>query len=287
MPTEKAIIGIDYHNGVYHVARVIHGGGRPRIEALVRYEKSQLKNHHLLKGDEIIMAVPDDKVIVKNLHLETVGGVDLDGQSRFEMTQSLLDNDTDFCLDVIDTGIENRYLALAIHRQTIVDEIINPFNKVAQMSQQPHGLARSVALGNGYVTFCHPHGGELVCLADHADGLLSVCFVLRRHIVGLSYINTDKLDLGARQGRQAFAMELKTVINFNLGTFFENGITLPLTALQISGERMDDTVMSELGRYFPVSVTKPQFNTGFFTELDESDSIPIENYLIALGLVNN
>jgi len=287
VPTERAAIGIDYHNGVYHVARVIHGGGRPRIEALVRYEKSQLKDHRLLKGGEVIMAVPDDKVIAKNLYLETVGGVDLDGQSRFEMAQSLLDKDTDFCFDVIDTGIENRYLALAIHRQTLSDEIIDPFNEAAQMSQQPHGLARGVALGKGYVTFCHPHGGELVCLADHADGLLSVCFVLHQHIIGLSYINTDKLDLGTQQGRQTFAIELKTVINFNLGTFFENGITLPLTALQISGERMDDTIISELGRYFTVSVTRPQFNTGFFTELDKADSIPIENYLIALGLVNN
>ncbi|RKX25796.1 MAG: hypothetical protein DRP47_09220 [Candidatus Zixiibacteriota bacterium] len=287
MTAEKTAIGIDYFDDIYHVARVIHGGGRPSIQALVQYEQSQMKNHPLLEGGEIVMSVPDDKIIVKDIHLETVGGVDLNDQARFEMTKSLLDDDTDFYLDVIDTGIENRYIALAIHRQTLNDDIIDPFSQTTNLLQKPRGLTRGIALGEGYIAFCRPHGGELICLANYVNDLLSICFVLRQHIVGLSYLNIGRLDLSTRQGQKAFAMELKTMINFKLANFFENGITLPLTALLVSGNKIDDTIMSELGRYFPVSVNRPQFNTGFFSEPEEASSIPLENYLVALGLANN
>ncbi|MBU8934378.1 MAG: hypothetical protein KOO62_10275 [candidate division Zixibacteria bacterium] len=287
MSPERTKIGVDCHDGVYHVARVVHGQGRPSVQALVRYERSHLNGHHLLKDGDVVMAVPDDRVIVKKLHLETAGGIDLDTRARFEMAQSLLDDESDYSFDFVDTGLENWQLALAVRLQTVLDDIINPFSHVAGLSTVPTGLARAAGLGYGYLTFCHPHGGELICLVDEADGLASICFVLNQSIVGLSRLNTKQFDLSSRAGREKLAIELKTVINFQLATLFKDRITLPMAALLVSGKQLGDDVMTELGRYFTVPVAKPRFNSGFFAEPNKAAELPLENYLVALGLASD
>lgn len=285
-PTEQTTIGVDFRDGVYHVARVTHSQGRPSVRALTRYEPSHLSGHHLLQGGAVVLAIPDDRVIVKRLHLESSRSIEPQAQARFEMARCLLDDESEYAFDIVDTGLENRHLALAVRRRSVADEIISPFVREAGLSTKPVGLTRAVGLARGYLTFCRPHGGELVCLVDEANDLVSICFVLNQSLVGLSRLNINRYDLSSKPGRKMLAMELKTVISFQLAMFFEDRLTLPLTALLVSGG-IGDEVITELARLFPITVTRPQFNAGFFAEPNEATSPSLESYLVALGLANN
>lgn len=283
MNAPKARIGIDYRNGLFYAARVEHPAGRPEVKALIRFERSQLVGHHLLEGAKVIFGVPDSDVILKSISLNSRRS-DVQLEARFELAQSLLEDEKDFRFDTIATGQNNRYLGLIIRRTQMESNLRDLLGEASASFADSACQMRAAALARGYLTFCQLPRGDLICLADFGDRRLSIAFVYQARVIGLTHMALDRFDLSTKPGLEKMAVEFKTIANFKLCSFFEDGITLPLSALIVSGDGIDREAIAAMEKYFPIELDHPRLNAGFFSGQSDMPGIPFEKYLVALGL---
>jgi len=281
---KKIRIGIDSRGDLYYVARVQHMTGRPEVRTLARFEASHVTGHHLLVDAGLVFAVSDSNVLRKNLHFPGVGQYDPEMLVNFEMTQSLIEREHNFCFDTVLFSNDNRFIGLAVRKEHL-DNLSKPFLSCeTDDSTECHFMVRAKALGMGYITYCRSEVGEFVCLADFANKEVSICFVFRNQISGLTYLPTDKLDLESKTGLDKMAVEFKTILNFELVRHREQGISIPLSALVLSGDIADDRIKTTLQKYFTTKISSPEISGGFFPDPQKMKGIPLERYLVALGL---
>jgi len=285
MTSDKCTVGIDYLCGFYYAVKVQQRGSGPHVTALVRLEKPHLAEYHWLDDAEIILSVPDNEVIVKNLHLNRTGSWDVNLQTQFELSVLMLDGPEEFCFDTVYTGNKNRYLGLITRRQNLEQLSSLLFSEAESPVSSPKYRMRAVALAKGYLNFCHPEEGKFICLADFSDDIVSICFIHEGNIVGLAYLPTDRLDWSSTQGLKKIAVDFMTIVNYKLTSIHGDGVTEPLSALFVSGGSDKAGIRTALERYFSV-VTTPKIDTRLFTDPTASD-IPLENYLVSLGLTAN
>ncbi len=287
--TSDMLVGLDPGDQRCHLARVALQTGRPEIVALASVEPKQLAGHQLLDDGRVIYSVRDDLVTVKKIKLGEVAPDLVDSAARFELAQSLLEDEREFCFDIIPTGPENRFLGTITRRERADQQFTAVLpdhpqsDTINQEGFAPLCRARAVALGMGYLSFCHRDAGELICLADFTDRLVSVCFVHHDNIVGLDRLRIDSFDLASDTGIGKMAVEFKTMVNFKLTSLFDNGVTVPLAALLINRDT-EGNIGTALGEYFPNILGAPRINTGFFSEPSMANSLPLPDYLVALGL---
>ena len=270
-------IGIDCRSGLYYTARIRHQPTRPVIEALARMEPDYLLSHQLTANGKRVFSVPDNRVITRQLYLRPEPGVDRKDQAIFEMASTLPGGSKAYLLDCIETGFKDRVLGLALNRQFLAEH---------DWCKQPDmGLmVRGEALGKAYLELCTRIGGDLVCLADFTPDLVSICFIYERAIIGLAHLTIDQLDLGSENDRRKLARDFKTVVNFRLSTVRECGIGKPLSAVVVSGDLIDGPLIGTLGEHFPGGLSRPKLNAGYFADPPSLADIPLESYLVALGL---
>ena len=288
-------MGIDYRSGRYYTARVRQDASERKVTALVTATESELKEHQVLQGEDIIFSVPDNEVVVKNLHLSQADKWDTDLLARFELSQSLLDDENEFCFATLSTGQPNRCLGLVTRRRNLEQLTDSLFSSLNPASLSPKYEMRAVALAKGYLNFCHPKQGELVCLADFGDNVASICFVSHGDIIGLAHLPPSWFDrsgsaltgLNSEPGLKKMVVEFKTVVNFRLPSLFEEGVTPPLSALIVSGDGSDSPVKSTLEQHFQVPVTSPRIDRRFLGEDAAAMEGPLEDYLVAMGLTVN
>jgi len=283
MNSERTRIGIDVGARLYYVARVDHGGGRAEVKALARFQPGQLEGHHLVEGGEIVWSIPDDQAVVMNLYAPSNGDLPGETSARFELCQSLLDDEHEFHCEIVDTGRKDRYLGVALRRDS--DRRVAPvLSKNARDAAEPSWCLRALALGRGYSAFCRTTGGDLVCLADFADQLASLCLIFHDRIVGLGRMKLDRSVDDDADATARTAKELKTVVNFNLARVAKEGVTVPLSAMVVSGHGATTDLAEAIEEYFPGMTTSPVISTGFFSERGTIEKIPMDKYLVALGL---
>jgi len=280
-------IGVDLCDNVYYVSRVLHGTGRLQVKALIRYEKDHLSDHHFLNSGKVILSIPENKAIIKKIKLIDVKIEDVKNRASFELLQSIPDNPDDYYCEILETGIKGTYLGMAAHIKDLETSVVDPFYKAANLNEKPGTQVRGVALGMGYITFCHPESGEMVVLIDIYGAMASICFVYKRNIIGIANLRLKKADIINEGGLNSFAVELKTLINYHLNSIFHDNATLPLSALLISGFDSLAMAVPILKKYFPVMVGQPRLNHGYFTEPEKMAGVPLEKYLVALGLAIN
>jgi hypothetical protein len=303
MTSNQTAIGIDYRSGRYYTARVRQEAMGHKVTALITATGSELKEHQVLESEDMIFSVPDDKVVVKNLHLSQAGRWDTDLLARFELSQSLLDDENEFCFGILSTGQPNHCLGLVTRRWKLEELTNSLFSSLNPATLSPKYEMRAVALGKGYLNFCHPEQGELVCLADFGDNVASICFVSGGNIVGLAHLPPSQFDRSGRHWPapdglaltglnselelKKIAVEFKTIVNFRLPSLFEERITPPLSALIVSGDGNDSPVKSALEQHFQVPVTAPRIDKRFIEESPAAAEDPLEDYLVAMGLTIN
>ena len=287
---EKAdvMIGLDHHDGQCYMAHVERKTGRPEVKALVSVGPEELSEHELPGDACLVYSVPDDLVTVKKITLGEVAPDLVDSAARFELTQSLLEDEDEFCFDIIPTAQENQFLGTIVRRERAVQLITSALpDHLYTNTMEKEGpvpcRSRAIALGMGYLTFCHRDAGELICLADFTDRLVSVCFIHHDNIVGLDRLMVDRFDLTSDAGIGKMAVEFKTMINFKLTSLFDNGVTVPLAALLINRDP-ESGISRALGEFFPDIVGVPRINTGFFSDSSGASSLSLPDYLVALGL---
>lgn len=277
-------IGLDGLSLLVYAARVTDSSGRPQVEGLTRLDPAQLDSSDFLFEGERIWSLRDDRAIIKNLQVDPTLGIDLHRKAVFEMSQSLFEDDQSYLFDSIATGREGRVIGIAVNRDLLPAPAISRDEKRGDVAPSSKFMVRAAALGYGYLNYCLKEKGELVCLADFAGQIVSICFVHRDSIIGLAHLPSNGLQPDDRQALKNLALEFKTVLNFKLAGFFDEGITFPISALLVSGEMATRQTKAALSDHFSVDIVPPRLNPGFFANSPDETETPLENYLVSLGL---
>ncbi|NOY88515.1 MAG: hypothetical protein GXO93_03870 [FCB group bacterium] len=279
-------IGIDARGDFFYAARVSYKLGRPEIKALFRTEKTPLNQHQLLEGGNIIFALPDNKVAIKKIMIKPKTD-DFPQRVLFELEQSLLEDEKNYCFDILKNDKEKYVLGLITRRKEIEDSQTKLLGKQSNFSLDFMCQLRSIALAKGFLQFCRLNDNNLICLADFNQQLASIAFIYQNNIVDVTYMLLNKYELNNPDQIKQLAIELKTVINFKLASFYDQGITIPLSSLYITGDKSEIAMINIFKRYFKVNIQVPAINSSFLSDTFHPEKIVWEKYLIALGATVN
>jgi len=283
-------IGLDCRREYFYTARVQSGLGRPEVHTLARFKKEQLPEHQILKDSEIFFCVPDNEVIVKNVRVRKTNIADIEQLINFELSRSMLDSEDHFRFSYLPVGNNDNYLGF-IYRRNKLEEITRQLGlDLPERSLSSGGyLIRAAALGKGYLNFCRPATEELVCLADFNENTVSICFLFKNRIINLGYMNLAAVSFEDDSGIRKAAIDFKTLVNFKLSALSEYGVTVPLSALILCGEGLNDKIRTIFAEFFPIGVASPAIIEEYFLGSgdEERTEIPLEKYLVALGLAVN
>jgi hypothetical protein len=141
-----------------------------------------------------------------------------------------------------------------------------------------------VALAGGWTTFGRGQEGELLGLVDFTPDGVTISILHHYKLATVARVSTDRSDLNTESGRRKLAAELRTVVDFKLETLSEHGITVPLSALVLCGADLAEGLHSNMERFFKVPMVTPSIAPGFFPQSADLSSVPLDRYLIALGL---
>jgi hypothetical protein len=280
--TDKLRIGLDLHAGQPRIAQVSHRLGHPEIVAL----SSDMASLATLATEaDLTFSMPDDEALVKTVRVHGQGDADVRQKVFFELSQSLLEPETNFQFDYLETG--NRHQIGVIYRRERILARSKDFHLPGHTAPSaPQVDLRSIALARAYLNFCKPEPGDLIALVDISAELASVALLYHRRIVLLG--NTS---ISARSGAEDLfrpvAVALKTLVNFKLAALRDDGITIPLAALLVTGEQVANDERATLQKFFSARVVP-------FTPLpnltEQTARIGVEapeQFLVALGLTVN
>ena len=282
MQNETVSIGIDSCDDTYFVARVDNHSGRPDIKALIRFDSNHFNGHHLLEGNKIIVSLPDNQTTIKHLRISESEDAKL--KVQFEMETAQLEKSNNFVYDVIPTQLENYYLGLSFRIKTL-QSLLDPFVKQnGDNSYTTGGMMRAVALANGYLSFCQQSGGEFGAIIDFGKQSASVAFFYQEKIVDVASLPVgDSFKSDEKLFHRALT-ELKTFLNYKISGLREKGLSVPLSRLLVPKDLFADNQLDMLKNVLKVEITFPEIHSGFISESNKNQEIPLNKYLVALGL---
>jgi hypothetical protein len=271
------MIGIDQRQPGYLVAETDNSVGRPIVKRLTVVTDLPSDS----SGQTLRRAIPDNEVIVKSLRLQAKDVGELYRRCQFELAQSVIEPESEFAFDVMlpDHGLCQIGL---IYRNSLLPELESA-DTGERNGELPY-LIRAAALGKGFATFGQHVPNELVALADLAGGLVSICMLYKRNVLGLTHFVAHGLSPETPETISRLAVEFKTVLNFRLAELSSQGISLPLAALYLSGDGIDKAAREVFARYFPVGVRKPELNWSFLADGAELETEAPDDFFVALGL---
>ena len=275
-------IGIDNRDGTYFVARVEHHTGRPDIKALIRFDADHFNGHHLLEGNKIVISIPDNQTMIKQVQI--FADENAREKVQFELETALIDSPDRFLFDIIQTNLDNHYVGLTIHKE-LTNKLIEPFIKQnGDLSFSTAGVMRAAALARGFLTYCTQSGGEFAAVIDFGKNSASIAFIYQQQIIDLSGLSLHENYYSNKENFHSLIIELKTLLNYKSAALLEKGISLPLSKLFVIGEYVDDTLLETLSQNLKIETTRPEINRGFISDRNENKDIPLDKYLVALGL---
>jgi hypothetical protein len=279
-------VGIDRRGGSFFTVEVDYDAGRPRVTSLGRSEIAPGADLSRSEDGRVVLSVADDLAIVKAIYPGSGKFPSVNERLRFELSQSLLEDESAFGCLFQNTGNDRRFLGAALRQQLLTD-LQSQYGFVGDSDTNLSFQLRSFALGRGYLSFCRREAGDLVVLVDLVEGLASVCLLSRDQIVDVTSLKLDPDQLASAAGRDRLAVDLKTVVNFRLAALIDSGISVPISGLAVSGEGVGDDFIDTVQRYFRVNISQPVLNEGYFAEGDHPDRDDWPLYLVALGLTVN
>lgn len=274
--------GIDARGEHLLSARVESRQGRPFVAALSTYEPNDTDNP---SESRRLQTIADHKVQYKRFKLNPTADVSVESAVRFELSQMLLESPTLFDLQFAPLNQNHWYLGIISRLETIAKSHFAP----AEPSDgNPTGwLARAVAVGRGYLAFCRQASDGFRCVVDVAPGGASICYLHNKQLVDVNSLEIPVNNLHGPAQVEQMAVDLKTVVSYQLGVISDRGFGLPLSGLVLFGDGIDDQTREIVNRYFPVPLASPLLNPAFFDDgLLERTAHP-ERYLAALGLAVN
>lgn len=284
---KSQITGIDRRGNKLYAASVEHGSGRPKITGLTVYETPLQPTAAIANQSEIVLAIPDSAVIVKHLVLPAGDSETLNDRLEFELTQCLLEPEEHFRLRFHQVDDIGRYLGFVFRRESL-NALPGEWGLSQNHAEQPPAFShRALALGQGYLTFCEREPGDLVCLVDLSASDGSICLILNHRIVDLACLPLLGRDLSSSESRLHLAVDLKTILNFKLSQLLDRGTSLPLSALILSGEQVDETFRNTVQNHFSMGVRAPRLHPGILDDQVADNAATPDLFLPALGLSVN
>ena len=280
-------IGIDLRGDTLRIATTRVESGRIIVDNLEQVPLPYPDEQAWADGACVTLSVPESQVMVKAVRIGPRGTVPLSDRLRFELVQSLLESETLFHMDTVATASPDRYLGTIFRREHLKE--LTERVGLAALAESPRLSVqlRSVALGRGYLAFCSAQDGGLVVLVDLAADAASICFVYERQIADVASLAMSNYDLTDESGRRRFGVDLKTIMNYKQSTLREAGISVPPSALYLSGEPFGTAVSSAIQFYFSIEVVSPPMIDAYFVGLDQVARDALPDYLVALGLTVN
>ena len=282
MTAPQLTIGIDKRDNYYYAARVQNDKGRAEIQALLRFEPDNFKGHQLLEGGVFVISIPDDKILLK--HIRIPKHAQLDEIITFELMQMHLDTSDKFIYDAIETAVESQYLGMILRKSNFEDSLAFFKNQNGHFPDMISAKMRSQALVEGFLTYCRHNGGELGAVIDLSTNTGSIGFYYKKKIIDLSHFSLERYDFSDEQSFARLGVELKTLLNYKKESFQDIGISIPISGLYLIGNSIDENKISALQKMLKVDIKRPEINSGYFSNREETAGITIDNYLIALGL---
>ncbi len=278
MNDQQVRVGVDPRGDWCYVARVAWGSGRPQVKALARFNSDQLTGHRILDDARQVLGVPDNLAQIKRVTVTPSGDIEAHELAAFELAQGLLDSPMEFCLSVVPLSVEGEYLGMSVRRATLEGLGVGsgPGNGGWQV--------RSAALTCGWTTFCRDIDGELIGLVDFTPGSATIAIMHSHRIAATACIATNGADLTTRSGQRRLGAELRTVFDFRLDSLAERGISVPLSGLVLCGADLADGLSRTIDDFFGVSLISPSVSPGFFPQSADLSAVPLDRYLVALGL---
>ena len=274
-------IGFDLGSACLSFAHVDYGDSSPQILSLAC--RASGSTEILPSCSRAVVAVPDTEYLVKRF--EIVGGRSGDVASRmqFELAQTMPEPPGRFQFDYFPSHRPNLYHGI-IYRRAILSELGQRiFPHSDRSALESAYCARAIALGKGYLTFCTSGGGDLVCVADFCTDLVSLCLLYKGQIVATGHVVITPPDFVEELALRRLAMNLKTIVNFKLLAAAAYGVTVPITAFYVSGERIPLQLHTMLEQLFPVGVSRSESKVSCET----LGGIDLTRYLVPLGLTVN
>lgn len=284
MSNFAARIGIDYRSGTVYAARVEFDQHQPQIKGMVRVNPESGAGHRLLENGEIVLAVPDRKVMVKRIHLEKDERNESGLRSRFELAQMLLEDEQQFNFDLVETSLPETTLGLIMRKENLANLAGAQWLAPIVSGRTPDYRMRAVALGKAYLNFCHRQESVLVCLTDFNGPELSVSLLVDNQIAAVTSVDMPEPIDNTAESWGLVASELRTAVNFQLSSIASLGVTNELEGILITGIDIDGTAGDCLKKHFPEGVSAPQLDETLPDDIARQSKIPLGNYLVALGL---
>ncbi len=255
-----------------------------------------------LSDARLFFSVSPEIAIIRKIKLQTApltNLTDLTDLVRFEMSQSLLEPPESFYFDALPVGAgtngigsgdtanekteHQAYLSIAYHRHQI-DALMDDFKKIFR---PPSGFKLdAVALVDGYLAFCQRDPGELEAILELDENRVAIGFVYRDHLYGVADLQFQCDPDNDNRHWSMMATEIKMMLDFQLSRFFDEGITVPLSRVIVSGRLANhNQLRTRLDDLLATPISLPRFHKGYFQPLaDKLDDLHPEQFLIPLGL---
>lgn len=273
-------------------AVVSNDGSRLSVTKLI--ESGNGDGHNDINKDDfsnsrLFFGVSPEIAIVKKIRLETAPLANSTELVAFEMSQSLLEPPDSFYFDTLPVGSSETkkkhqdFLSIAYHRHQI-DSIMNQYKS---SFRSPSGFKlEAVALVDGYLAFCHRDPGQLEAILDLCHNRVTIAFVYKDQLYAVGSLPLQHDINTSEQAWSMIASEIKMMIDFQLSRFFEEGVTVPLSRVIISGKLGENSLLrAALGDRLSMPVNLPRFHDGYFQSLAETlGDLHPERFLIPLGL---
>ncbi len=277
-------IGIDPVGSNYLAAQVEKHEAKVRVLALSRIAQGDLTRSLLSDHGAVVLSVPDNAIILKNINISQKPSNSVDNIIRFELQHALPDPPADYCYDVVETGDSTRALAVVVRKEKL-EKITCLIQTSENENVRPDGfVARSIALGRGFLQFCSNDTERLVCLADFAGERVSLCFVLRSIIITCASFDRTQIELDTESGLARLAAELKTIINFKLSELAARGLEVGLSRLVVSGGILNQVQQEAIASKLGVQLEAPIFDRLLSDNPVIDTGLPISEFLVSLGL---
>ncbi len=276
--------GIDLVGPDYLAAQVEKQGAQVKVLALSKIARGDLARSLFSDNCLVVLSVPDDYIILKNVNLSQKPSNSTDKIIRFELQHALLDNPADFCCDIIDTGESTHTLAM-VARKNKLEKISDIFQTAENGNIRTDGfVARSIALGRGFLHFCSNDTERLVCLANFDEARVSLCFVLGNNVITCASFDRTQFELDTESGFSRLAAELKTIINFKLNELAGRGKDAGLSRLVVSGGVLNQVQKESIASKLGVQLEEPVFDRLLSDNPVIDSNRPISDFLVSLGL---
>ncbi len=276
--------GAAHFGGKLHAARVENDGARTVVTGLMTSDDG-LTGDSMGSG-QLFFGVNNSLAVLKKIQIKKNPSADPADMAQFEIAQSLLDPPDSFYYDMVPlngTGGYQRFLSIAYHKREI-DRLAESYE---QQLRKPSGFKLyAAALADGYRAFCRREPGDLQVLIDIEADVITMAVLYKNTLHAARSLETRPGDTITSATARTLAAEFKMMLSFDLSELFQEGITVPLSRIIVSGAHArDDLVLAALRESFATEIARPHFEEGYFQPVAETITrYHPEQFLIPLGL---